>query len=131
EDESVNGKPFYVMDYVEGHVLRNAATAEKVFDEAQRKAAGENLIDVLADLHAVDVDAIGLGDLGRKEGYIARQLKRWYSQFQQSAALGNRTVPLADEMHEFLSARIPEQGRAAMVHGDYRLDNTMYGDDGR
>jgi aminoglycoside phosphotransferase (APT) family kinase protein len=130
-DESVNEKPFYVMAYVEGHVLRDAATAEKVFDEQQRRTAGEDLIDVLADLHAVDVDAVGLGDLGRREGYIARQLKRWYSQFQQSAALGNRSVPLVDEMHEFLSARIPEQGPAAIVHGDYRLDNTMFGDDGK
>ena len=130
-DESVNEKPFYVMGYVEGHVLRDAATAEKVFNEQQRRTAGEHLIDVLADLHAVDVDAVGLGDLGRREGYIARQLKRWYSQFQQSAALGNRTVPLVDEMHEFLSARIPEQGPAAIVHGDYRLDNTMFGDDGK
>src|SRR3954453_20529516 len=131
EDEFVNGKPFYVMDYVEGHVLRNAETAEKVFTEDQRRAAGEHLIDVLADLHAVDVDAVGLGDLGRKEGYIARQLKRWYSQFQQSAALGERSVPVVDEMHEFLSARIPEQGDAGIVHGDYRLDNTMFGDDGK
>src|SRR5207253_9373489 len=74
---------------------------------------------------------VGLGDLGRREGYIERQLKRWYSQFKQSSELLNRTVPLVDEVHEFLSARIPEQGPAAIVHGDYRLDNTMLGDDGR
>src|SRR4051812_26184379 len=131
DDESVNGKPFYVMAYVEGHVLRDATTAEKVFSEEQRRTAGEDLIDVLADLHAVDVDAVGLGDLARREGYIARQLKRWYSQFQQSAALGNRTVPLVDEMHDFLAARIPDQGDATIVHGDYRLDNTMFGEDGK
>src|SRR4051794_1851992 len=131
EDESINGKPFYVMAYVDGHVLRDATTAEKVFTPEQRTAAGEHLVDVLADLHAVDVDAVGLGRLGRKEGYIERQLKRWYSQFQQSAALGNRTVPAVDEMHDFLSERIPEQDGAAIVHGDYRLDNTMFGDDGK
>jgi aminoglycoside phosphotransferase (APT) family kinase protein len=131
EDEAVNGKPFYVMGYMEGHVLRDAPTAEKVFTEEQRRIAGEDLADVLADLHAVDVDAVGLGQLGRKAGYIERQLKRWYSQFQQSAALGQRSVPDVDEMHDFLAARIPEQGPAAIVHGDYRLDNTMFGDDGK
>jgi aminoglycoside phosphotransferase (APT) family kinase protein len=130
EDPAVNGAPFYVMGYVDGHVLRDAATAEKVLDDAGRRRAGEHLADVLADIHAVDVDAVGLGELGRKEGYIERQLKRWYSQFQQSAALQNRTVAEVDEMHDFLSARIPEQGPAAIVHGDYRLDNTMLADDG-
>ena len=130
DDPSVNGAPFYVMGYVEGHVLRDAPTAEKAVDEAARRRAGEHLADVLADIHAVDVDAVGLGELGRKEGYIERQLKRWYGQFQQSAELQDRTVSLVDEMHEFLSARIPEQGPAAIVHGDYRLDNTMLDDDG-
>ncbi|HZQ26727.1 MAG TPA: phosphotransferase family protein [Acidimicrobiales bacterium] len=130
EDESVNDRPFYVMGYVEGHVLRDAATAEKVLDEAGRRRAGEHLVDVLADIHAVDVDAVGLGELGRREGYIERQLKRWYGQFQQSAALQDRTVPVVDEMHDFLAARIPAQGPATIVHGDYRLDNTMLGDDG-
>ena len=131
DDPAVNGAPFYVMGYVDGHVLRDATTAEKVIDEAARRRAGEHLADVLADIHAVDVDAVGLGELGRKEGYIERQLKRWYGQFQQSAALQERTVPLVDEMHDFLSARIPDQGPAAIVHGDYRLDNTMLDDAGR
>ena len=130
-DESVNGAPFYVMGYVEGHILRDATIVEKVLDEEHRRIAGFDLVDVLADLHAVDPDAVGLGDLARKEGYIARQLKRWYSQFQQSAELGGREVPVVDEMHEFLAARIPEQGPAAIVHGDYRLDNTMFGEDGK
>jgi aminoglycoside phosphotransferase (APT) family kinase protein len=131
DDESVNGRPFYVMGYVEGHILRDAATAEKVLDEDGRRHAGESLVDVLADIHAVDVDAVGLGQLGRKEGYIERQLKRWYGQFKQSQeALEDRTVPIVDEMHDVLASRIPEQGPAAIVHGDYRLDNTMLGDDG-
>jgi aminoglycoside phosphotransferase (APT) family kinase protein len=130
EDESVYGRPFYVVGFVDGHIVRDAHTAEKVFDESQRKAAGESLIDVLADIHAVDVDAIGLGDLGRKEGYIERQLKRWYGQFQQSNESTGRPVPEIDEMHAFLSARVPPQGPATIVHGDYRMDNTMLSDDG-
>ena len=129
-DESVNGRPFYVMGYVAGHILRDTEQTEKVLDEAGRRRASESLADTLADIHAVDVDAVGLGDLGRKEGYIARQLKRWYSQFQQSAEMVGQDLPIIDEVHSELAARIPPQGPAAIVHGDYRLDNTMLGDDG-
>jgi aminoglycoside phosphotransferase (APT) family kinase protein len=125
-DPDVNGAPFYVMNFVDGVVLRDTAIIERLYNDATRRSAGEKLVDVLADLHAVDVDAIGLGDLARKDGYISRQLKRWYSQFQQSAAMGERTVPAIDEMHAFLSSRIPEQGPSALVHGDYRLDNAVF-----
>jgi aminoglycoside phosphotransferase (APT) family kinase protein len=128
-DPAVTGQPFYIMGFVHGHVLRDTAAA-KQFSEEQRRRAGEALVDVLADIHAVDVDAVGLGDLGRKEGYIARQLKRWYSQYEQSAAQVGAPVPLIDEVHELLAGQIPEQGPAAIVHGDYRLDNAMLGDDG-
>jgi aminoglycoside phosphotransferase (APT) family kinase protein len=131
DDESVNGRPFYVMQYVEGHVLRDAPMAEKLLDEAARRTAGESLVDVLLEIHAVDVDAVGLGELGRRDGYIERQLKRWYGQFKQSNELTGRAVPVVDEVHDFLSTHIPPQGPPAIVHGDYRLDNTILGDDGR
>jgi len=130
-DEGVNGRPFYVMGFVEGHVLRDDAIAVRELTPAQRGIAGEHLIDVLADLHAVDVDAVGLGDLGRREAYIERQLKRWYGQFQQSAALQGRSVPAVDAVHDFLASRVPPQGPATIVHGDYRLDNTVVGTDAR
>src|SRR5690606_19172968 len=126
-DESVNGAPFYVMDFVDGTVVRDLATA-KAMTEAQRRTAGESTIDVLARIHAVDVDAVGLGDLGKREDYIARQLKRWYSQFEKSKT---RDLPVVDEVHDLLKGAIPEQGPAAIVHGDYRLDNCMVGDDGQ
>ena len=129
-DESVNGAPFYVMEFVDGHVLRDNATATSVLTEAQRRTAGESVVDVMAAIHAVDVDEVGLGDLGKREGYIARQLKRWYSQFQASNALTNRPVPLVHEVHDRLAGCTPEQGTASIVHGDYRLDNCMVGDDG-
>jgi aminoglycoside phosphotransferase (APT) family kinase protein len=129
-DPDVNGQPFYVMGYVAGRVLRDASAArELTLDE--RAALGDHLIDVLADLHAVDPDAVGLGDLGRKEAYIQRQLKRWYGQYQQSAALQGRSVPAVDKVHDLLAARIPAQGPASIVHGDYRLDNAVAGDDAR
>lgn len=130
-DESVNGKPFYVMSFVDGHVLRDATIAESVFDPARRRAAGQHVADVLAELHAVDADAVGLGDLGRHDGYIERQLKRWYGQFQQSAGAQGRTVPVIDEVHDFLASRVPEQRSTTIVHGDYRLDNTMLDDTGQ
>jgi aminoglycoside phosphotransferase (APT) family kinase protein len=129
EDEAVNGRPFYVMGFVDGYILRDASIVEKAFTPEQRRQAGFDLVDVLSDLHAVDVSTVGLADLGRHDGYIERQLKRWYSQYEQSAATQNRSVPLVDEMHEYLAARIPEQKGVAIVHGDYRLDNTMIGFD--
>jgi aminoglycoside phosphotransferase (APT) family kinase protein len=135
DDESVNGRPFYVMDFVDGHVLRTAAEAEAALDVRGRTAASEALVDVLVRLHEVDVDAVGLGDLGRREGYVERQLRRWYGQFQRSQdqereAGVHRPAPLVDEVHEMLSARVPPQQGVSVVHGDYRLDNCVIGDDG-
>lgn len=121
EDEGVNGAPFYVMDFVDGTVVRDLAAVEAFTPEA-RERAGEALIEVLTRIHAVDPDAVGLGDLGRREGYIERQLARWHGQFQKSQV---RDVPVVDEVHERLRASIPEQGPATIVHGDYRLDNCM------
>jgi aminoglycoside phosphotransferase (APT) family kinase protein len=125
-DEAVNDAPFYVMEFVDGTVVRDVATARSMSVE-QRRAAGTSIIDTLARIHAVDIDAVGLGDLGRREGYIERQLKRWYGQFNKSK---NREVPLVDEVHDLLLASVPEQGAATIVHGDYRLDNCMLGPDG-
>jgi aminoglycoside phosphotransferase (APT) family kinase protein len=125
-DDAVNGAPFYVMEFVDGTVVRDVPTAEAL-TAAQRRRAGESIIDTLAEIHAVDVDAVGLGDLGRREGYIERQLKRWYGQFNKSR---NRDVPLVDQVHDRLLADVPEQGPATIVHGDYRLDNCMLAADG-
>jgi aminoglycoside phosphotransferase (APT) family kinase protein len=122
DDPDVTGAPFYVMGFVDGHVLHDSATAERVYDETQRRRVGESFVDVLAALHDVDPDAVGLGELGRKEGYVARQLKRWYGQFEQSKT---EELPLVDQIHDFLAARIPEQGPARIVHGDYRLGNCL------
>jgi aminoglycoside phosphotransferase (APT) family kinase protein len=121
EDDSVNGAPFYVMEFVEGLILRSRADAEH-FGEATRRAIGERVVDTLVAVHAVDPDAVGLGDLGRKEDYVARQLRRWHGQWEQSKT---RDLPLVDDLHARLSARIPDQGPATIVHGDYRLDNMI------
>src|SRR6266851_3770315 len=121
-DAAVNGAPFYVMGFVPGVVLHDAEIARSALGEKESRATGESFTDILADLHAVDVDAVGLGDLAKKEDYIARQLKRWYGQFQQSKT---RELPAVDRVHDALKARIPPQGRASVVHGDYRLGNCI------
>jgi aminoglycoside phosphotransferase (APT) family kinase protein len=126
-DDAVNGAPFYVMAFVDGLVLRDRDEAEAALSVEARATAGESLVDTLAAIHAVDPVAVGLGELGRHEGYVARQLKRWYGQWNQSKT---RELPDVDRVHDALSARIPDQGKACIVHGDYRLDNTMLAPDG-
>jgi aminoglycoside phosphotransferase (APT) family kinase protein len=127
DDPAVNGAPFYVMGFVDGHVVRDRATAEHVLTPAARATASRSLVDTMAAIHAVDLEATGLADLGRHEGYLARQLKRWYGQWNQQKT---RELPVVDRVHDELLRRIPDQGPATIVHGDYRLDNTMVDDDG-
>ncbi len=127
DDPTVNGAPFYVMRYVDGNVVRNRAEAESVLSVEARATASRSLVDTMATIHAVDLDASGLHELGRHEGYIERQLKRWYSQWNQGKT---RELAAVDRVHDALAERIPEQGPATIVHGDYRLDNCMVDDDG-
>ena len=126
-DEAVNGAPFYVMEFVDGLVIRDATAAEPLTVD-QRAAAGRSLAETLAKIHAVVPEEVGLGDLGRQEGYIARQLKRWNGQFEQART---REVPEVTAAHDRLVGRIPDQGPAAIVHGDYRLDNCIVDDPGQ
>ena len=127
DDDTVNDAPFYVMGFVDGHVIRDRASAEAILSPAARRHAGESIVDTMAAIHAVDLDAVGLADLSKHEGYIARQLKRWYGQWN---AQKTRDLAAVDTVHDELLRRIPEQGPATIVHGDYRLDNCMVGDDG-
>jgi len=126
-DDTVNGAPFYVMGFVDGHVVRDRAIAEQSLTLPARRRAGESLVETMAAIHAVDLDAVGLADLGKHEGYIARQLKRWYGQWNDQKT---RDVRAVDDVFEALNQRIPDQGQATLVHGDYRLDNCIVGDDG-
>jgi len=122
EDDSVNDAPFYVMDYVDGAVLTTPEiTAERV-PESKREALGLHVIDVLAELHRIEPSDVGLGDLGRREAYLARQLGRWKKQWEKSKT---RELALMDEAHAALEAKRPEQAGAAIVHGDYRLGNML------
>jgi aminoglycoside phosphotransferase (APT) family kinase protein len=125
-DEGVNGAPFYVMDFVDGHILRDERAVSAITPDGRRNAS-LSVAGTMAAIHAIDPDQVGLGDLGKREDYVARQLKRWYSQWEKSKT---RELPEIDAVHDALQARIPDQGPAAIVHGDYRLDNCMTDDDG-
>jgi aminoglycoside phosphotransferase (APT) family kinase protein len=130
EDPEVNGAPFYVMEFVEGHVIRDAAIAQGELDLEARHAAGESVAETLAKIHAVDIDAVGLSDFARRDAYAERQLKRWLSQFETSATQGAESTAVVRAAHDRLAASIPRQLGATIVHGDYRLDNVVVGDDG-
>ncbi|MCP3804447.1 phosphotransferase family protein [Allokutzneria sp. A3M-2-11 16] len=120
-DPEVLGAPFYLMERAPGTVLRRRKQADVLGEDGARRLS-EQLVDVLVDLHSVDPAAVGLGDFGRPEGFMARQLARWRKQLDASRS---RPVPELDELSERLGADVPDSGRAAIVHGDYRLDNVL------
>jgi aminoglycoside phosphotransferase (APT) family kinase protein len=123
QDPAVTGAPFYVMAWVDGVVPRDEATVAASLDEPARAAAAGSLVDALVALHQVDPDQVGLGQLGRRTGYLERQLARWRRQLEQSRT---RPLPALDEVHRRLEANLPAQvGPARIVHGDYRLDNVV------
>ena len=120
-DETVNGAPFYVMEYVAGEVL-DSPERGRLLPEPLRARACEHLIDVLADLHAADVDQVGLGDLARRDGYVERQIKRWSTQWESSRT---RDVPAIEEVARHLAANVPVQQGVSITHGDYRFGNCL------
>ncbi len=129
-DEEVNERPFYVMEFVDGAILRDRAQAEATFDEATRGVIGDHLAATLAQLHDVDVVSAGLGELARHDGYIERQLRRWRTQYEQMHVEGVDQGGLVEAVGDQLAASIPTQQRVSVVHGDYRLDNTVLDENG-
>lgn len=122
DDHSVNGADFYVMGFVEGLILRDQESAAAMTPK-QAEIATQSLLDVQIAFHTLDLDDVGLGDLGRREDYVGRQLKRWRRQVETA---GVREVPLLIELHERLNAaKPPEVAAPALAHGDYRFDNTV------
>lgn len=124
-DASVNDSPFYVMEFVEGAILRTRSDAENTFKESERRIIGDNLAATLAQLHDVDVEKAGLSDLARHDGYIERQLRRWRTQYDQMSVEGVDYGGVIEAVGDQLAASIPRQQRVSVVHGDYRLDNTV------
>jgi aminoglycoside phosphotransferase (APT) family kinase protein len=127
QDPAVIGAPFYVMQRVVGTVYRGPAQTSTLTGP-RATAIAHNVIDVLAELHDVDPAAVGLNDFGRPDGYLQRQVVRWAKQL---AASRSRDLAGVDELRKQLAADIPVSGAAAIVHGDYRLDNAIVGDDDR
>lgn len=126
-DSAVLGVPFYVMSYVDGQVLHDAMDAQALSNDARRCAAA-SLIDTMVLLHQLDIEAVGLGDIGRREDYIGRQLRRWKRQWDQSCCTEITAVEAA---YQRLAAAVPPQQHARIVHGDFRLGNMICGTDGR
>jgi len=121
-DETVIGAPFYLMARLDG-VVYDDVDATASLTEEQGRAASFELMDVLARLHAVDYEAIGLDDFGRPAGYLERQVKRWQTQWEKSKTV---EMPVVDEVARRLGGRLPTDSRHAIVHGDYSFNNTMF-----
>ena len=127
ESEEVLGVPFYVMERVQGRVLRSAADFETLDPVARRDLAYE-LIDVLAALHRIDPAEVGLADFGRPAGFVHRQVSRWSTQLGASQS---RELAGAAELAAALAGSVPESPVAGIVHGDYRIDNAIVDSSGR
>jgi aminoglycoside phosphotransferase (APT) family kinase protein len=121
-DAELLGQPFYVMEAVDGYVCRESLPAGYADQPAQRRAIGEGLVRVLGDLHNVDPLEVGLERFGRPEGYLARQVSRWTKQWEATRLPGMEAV---DALAADLAASVPATQRSTIVHGDFRLDNTI------
>jgi aminoglycoside phosphotransferase (APT) family kinase protein len=125
DDNDVNDAPFYVMEMVDGVILRSASDVAAVAPDDLRRCS-ESLIDVLVAIHGVDYSAVGLDDFGHPDGYVERQVRRWGEQWERSKT---RDLPAVDELSRRLRAALPTSPPPTIVHGDYRLDNTMLAPD--
>lgn len=120
EDEDVVGTAFYVMDFVEGRVIWEAHVPNA--DIAERKAIFQELNRTLARLHMADYEAIGLGDFGKPANYVARQVARWSKQYRASES---EEITEMEKLIEWLPGNLPKEGPPSLIHGDFRLDNTI------
>jgi aminoglycoside phosphotransferase (APT) family kinase protein len=126
DDRAIAETHFYVMGKVEGQALYTGETVSAWLDEPARRHAGERFIDVLAALHSLEPDDVGLADLGRPDGYVSRQIRTWYGSWTASVSFAGFDDERIHRLHERLSAAIPEQGPARVVHGDFGPHNSMF-----
>jgi aminoglycoside phosphotransferase (APT) family kinase protein len=120
-DPEVIGAPFYVMEYVDGLAVRTTEQADELGPD-QARLISEGLAEMLAAIHELDVAAAGLGDFGRPDGYLRRQLSRWQRQWELSVT---QEVPGYNDLVARLEAGLPEHSEGTLVHGDFRLDNVL------
>ncbi len=124
DDDDVIGSMFYVMDMVKGRSLWDGTLPG--IEASERTAIYHNMIDTLAQLHSYDIDEVGLSDFGKPKDYCARQIHRWSKQYKLSET---ESIPMMDQLIEWLPQSIPEQKYDSIVHGDYRLDNLIFAND--
>ena len=127
-DSQISERPFYLMEYVNGRILKHDDDVKEL-SFSELGIISESIASTLVKLHLLDVDSIGLGDLAKKDGYLNRQLKRWSQQFEASVGEVGLSYPVVEEAYAKLSKTIPPQRYMGLVHGDYRLDNTIVGKD--
>ena len=120
EDARVVGTPFFVMEYVDGYPMTDAALPDRSADD--RAATYRSMIETLARLHTVDWRAVGLGDFGKPGNYLARQIHRWSAQYRASET---ERIDAMERLINWLPAHIPAGEEAAIVHGDYRPGNLL------
>ncbi len=130
DDRAVCDKHFYVMGKVGGEALYTAEETAPRLDETARSKVGESFMSVLAHLHSVNPADVGLDDLGRHDGYVARQIKTWFGSWTASAEAADYDSPRLHALHDHLVSNLPEQGPARVVHGDYGVHNVMIDDHG-
>jgi len=121
-DPALLGQPFYVMEAVEGHICRESIPPGYADTPAQRRTIGEGLIRTLGDLHNVKPDEVGLSEFGRPDGYLRRQVARWSKQWDATRIVGLEGI---DTLAADLAGTLPATQRSTIVHGDFRLDNTI------
>lgn len=124
EDSSVIGAGFYLMEMVEGRTFWNGTLPD--LSGRDRRACYDAMVDTLAALHAIDHEAVGLGDFGRPGNYMQRQIDRWTKQYRAAQTDDIREV---EQLIEWLPRTLPEQAGISIIHGDYRLDNLIYAAD--
>ncbi len=121
EDSEIIGTAFYVMEFLEGRVFRDATLPD--LEPNERAAVYDALNATLAKLHQVDIDAVGLGDYGRRGGYFTRQIARWTAQYRGAET---ESIPAMERLIAALPGRIPAEDETTIAHGDYRLENVMF-----
>ncbi len=124
DDAAVLGAPFQIVEFVAGQVIRRRAQLESL-GRPVIDGCVNALIRVLVDLHSVDPNAVGLGDFGKPSGYLERQVRRWGSQWELVRLPDDHRDADVTRLYSVLQQSIPQQSRTSIVHGDYRIDNTI------
>ena len=129
EDPSITGAWFYIMGRIDGKPLYNSDDTEALIPIERREIMAHSFIDALADLHQVDPDAVGLGELGKRDSYVGRQIKTWYRSWTSSVAGAQYDDDRAHTLQAYFLDHLPDQGPIRVVHGDYGLHNCLFGAD--